>query len=662
MKLTRLRLHNFQCFGPDSSTIDLEPITFLIGPNGAGKTAVHQALVRLFGVTTSLRRVRPSDFHFSPEEAALHSSRSGKLWVEAQFEFPETRESTGKHATIPPNFAHMRLTAADGVTQMRIRLSATMDEDGDIEEAIVFVLEVDGDDEPAKTKIVSKLDRVALQVHYVPARRDPTEHISYAANALLGRLLRSANWDAQREQIQEFTARINQTLAESDAIVAISRLLSGHWTSMHKGEYFADPHVSFDAADLEGLLRHLTVGFAPGHEKHSVDFSRLSDGQQSILYLSLVLAAQAIGRAVLDHSSTAFDAVKLRPPVFTMIAMEEPENSLSPHYLGRLVKALSTFAGNPDAQVMVATHAPSLLRRVDPKNIRYLRLDSDRRTVVKTVLMPAATDEAYKFVREAVLAFPELYFSRLVILGEGDSETIVLPRLLAAKGLSEDEVAICVAPLGGRHVNHFWRLLHGLGIPHLTLLDLDLGRYQGGWGRIRYALRQLLRFQPISSTVTEEVIAGLPSWNSGDYLPDSVSGKVWLEKLESFGVFFSSPLDLDLAMLSRFPNAYTSAGEGDDADDEPEKLDQEDAGSRDPDGSTIAAVLGKVHCEVEGYDEIEEWRYFTWYRRLFQLGSKPAAHLEALANLSDDKLALEMPESLERLLDKARAKVAKLPE
>ena len=30
-----------------------------------------------------------------------------------------------------------------------------------------------------------------------------------------------------------------------------------------------------------------------------------------------------------------------------------------------------------------------------------------------------------------------------------------------------------MVPLGGRHVNHFWRLVHDLAIPHLTLLDLN---------------------------------------------------------------------------------------------------------------------------------------------------------------------------------------------
>ncbi|WGR70334.1 MULTISPECIES: ATP-dependent endonuclease [unclassified Bradyrhizobium] len=112
-----------------------------------------------------------------------------------------------------------------------------------------------------------------------------------------------------------------------------------------------------------------------------------------------------------------------------------------------------------------------------------MRLNKRRKTVVKRIELPE-DQEALKFVREGVQAFPELYFSRFVILGQGDSEEVVLPRLLAAKGILVDDESISAVPLGGRHVNHFWRLLHGLGIPHVTLLDLDLARYHGGWGRI----------------------------------------------------------------------------------------------------------------------------------------------------------------------------------
>ena len=117
---------------------------------------------------------------------------------------------------------------------------------------------------------------------------------------------------------------------------------------------------------------------------------------------------------------------------------------------------------------------------------------------MRAIRLPNADEgEVHKYVKEAVRAFPELYFASLVVLCEGDSEEIVLPRLATAVGLPLDRRFVSVVPLGGRHVNHFWRLLRDLGIPFVTLLDLDRERVGGGWGRIHYACAQEVTFRPL---------------------------------------------------------------------------------------------------------------------------------------------------------------------
>lgn len=645
MKLARLRISNFQSFGQQATSVDFEAMTFLLSPNGSGKTAVLQALARLFGFDPSLRRIRETDFHVTPADLASGDVGPLTLWIEAQFEFDELKEPKGKHTTIPGHFAHMQLASAAGVPRVRFRLTADMDEEGDIEETLHYVVEVDKDDEPVKMVAVQKHDRNAIQVHYLPARRDPIDHISYAANSLLGRALRAADWQVERETIAGLTENISTALAGNAAVGGIGKQLSTHWAALHKGTYYASPSVSFERNEIENLLRHLTVGFTPGPGEKIVDFSRLSDGQQSLLYVSLVLSIQAIGREVLAKKLDAFDVDKLRPAVFTLVAMEEPENSLSPHYLGRVIKALTNFSGHDDAQALIATHAPSLLRRVPPENIRYLRLDADRETTVKSIEMPDVADEAHKFVREAVQAFPELYFSRLVILGEGDSEEIVLPKLLQANGLAEDDTSIVVAPLGGRHVNHFWRLLNGLGIPHVTLLDLDLARHQGGWGRVRYAAKQLLALGVPIKNLTLESIEALPAWNGADHILTSDQGKAWLAWLETQSVFFSAPLDLDFAMLRKFSAAYgLTAGE-----------------LSAPEPATLTSVLGKSRHGVEQYVQ-EHQKHFAAYHTRFKLGSKPAQHLSAMALLDDAALVKDVPPRIGRLIAAVAQKLKGLPE
>ena len=102
---------------------------------------------------------------------------------------------------VPGNFAHMQLVAENGPAQVRFRLKATIDQDDDIEESFTYVISEDADGTPVEESRVSKQDRGAIQVHYLPARRDPADHIAYSANALLGRALRSADWSAEREEI-----------------------------------------------------------------------------------------------------------------------------------------------------------------------------------------------------------------------------------------------------------------------------------------------------------------------------------------------------------------------------------------------------------------------------------------------------------------------------
>lgn len=645
MRLAYLRICNFRCFGSVATDIQLDDTTFILGPNGTGKTAVLQALARMFSVDPALRKIRASDFHIAADEAPDAAPEERRLWIEADFEFPELElEDADDMPAVPGNFAHMLMVDDDEPVRVRLRLAATLDQDGDIEETFTYVTKTDDAGLPTEESRASKQDRNAVQVHYLPARRDPSDHISYSANALLGRALRAADWSKERGAIGDLTAQITAALTGNAAIEGIGESLTGIWCQLHKGQFFADPAVSFAQNEIDTLLRHLSLTFTPGHGEPLVDFSRLSDGQQSLLYISMVLAMREIGDKVLAGELDAFDIDKLRPAIFTLLAVEEPENSLSPHYLGRVVRAVSEFAKGQSAQALVATHAPSLLRRVAPETIRYLRLDGNRRTVVARIVLPQNEDAA-KYVREGVQAFPELYFSRFVILGEGDSEEVVLPRLLAARGILTDDASISIVPLGGRHVNHFWRLLHALGIPHATLLDLDLARYQGGWGRIKYAAKQRLKYGDVAYPgIDDDDIEGIPAWDSDQGLLVDDDG--WIEYFEGRGVFFSSPLDLDFMMIEAFGEVY--------------KIDDDER--EEPDETMLKAVLGKKHDTVDGQYTDEQLELFDAYHRRFKLGSKPAWHIRAMAALDDAELAADMPAVMTALFDYVETELEGLPE
>lgn len=260
MKLQTVRLHNFQSFGNEPTEIDLDDVTYLIGPNGSGKTAALIAICRAFSLDPALRRIQRSDFHVPVDEDEPPAERT--LWIELDFSFPELKQRDA-NTTVAPHFGHMRLDEPAGIPRVRFRLSAVLTEDGDIEETLVYVLDVDEEGEPLSTALVPRTERSQIQVHYLPARRDPAEHIAYGASALLGRLLRAVNWDQERDEIQGLTDQISESLASNPSVNAFSKSLHDVWTRLHKGSFFSDPRITFAASDIESLLRHLSVSFTP---------------------------------------------------------------------------------------------------------------------------------------------------------------------------------------------------------------------------------------------------------------------------------------------------------------------------------------------------------------------------------------------------------------
>ena len=346
---------------------------------------------------------------------------------------------------------------------------------------------------------------------------------------------------------------------------------------------------------------------------------------------------------------------------------------MSPHYLGRVVSELVAIATGDRAQVLISSHSPCIVGRVPPDRVRYfLGHEQAASTRVKRIPLPTdKTDEAFKYVREAVRGYPELYFARLVILGEGPSEEIVLRRLFEASGTPLDTHFISVVPLGGRHVNHFWRLLHALEIPFLTLLDLDREKEGAGWGRVQYVRDELvvrygaghedLRFQDRDGKARSLDEA---AWNSLGERPnaDTADMDAWLDLFTTrFNVFFSSPLDLDLAMLEAFAGAYKGLAPPAKGPRLPASTDSDyhlaiNQRTRQllaADVSTAPEDLGSTYSD-------KQKELFAWYKYLFVDGSKPVAHMRALLTIDDETLSTGAPQALKRLVERART-VLSLP-
>ena len=129
----------------------------------------------------------------------------------------------------------------------------------------------------------------------------------------------------------------------------------------------------------------------------------------------------------------------------------------------------------------------------------------------------------------------------------------------------------------------------------------------------------------------------------------------WISMLEEYNIFFSYPLDLDFMMLSYLELEYeATATEGPQVPDK--ELDPVGFGEKLKNG--IQATLKSSNATAETYSE-DEKELMIWYNYLFLGRGKPSTHIEALSEISDEDLAENIPEVLERIFDRIMEILAK---
>ena len=680
MKLTKVIINNFRSFG-DSQVIGFNDQTVLIGNNSSGKTTVLQALSKLFSDKQNDRIIRKSDFHLPKGLRPGENSRT--LFIETIFEFDEL-DGTAYSPAIPSFFEHFTVSQGDAKPFLRIRLESSWEDDGTVEGSIdtqIYYISSAEDiikDEDKHRAPRKDLDKI--RVLYVPASRTPEKELGNASGSMLSRLVNSINWTD--DEIKEITNKIdelnNTFLSESGALTQINQEIQKSWKLYHEDKRFSQAELTINSSEMAGALRQIALKFSPTTTEEAFTVLELGDGLRSIFYFSLVDSILDIELKIIKDREENPDnpRFKLIPPIITILAIEEPENHIAPHHIGKLVKRFKQLSNNDNSQVVLTSHSPAIVKRIEPEDLRYLRIENNdivHQTITYFIELSQAIDESYKYIKGAIQAYPELYFAKLVVLGEGDSEELLLPKFFDLLGKEIDSSQISIVPLGGRHVNYFWKLLKSLKIPYITLLDFDNERYGGGWGRIKYAIQQLLEIDiERSDLVTmedgrilnDEDIARISSNQISDIFSQPLSS--WINHLEKFNVFFSAPLDIDFLMLQHYKDYYLgtlSTNEGPvvsyiDENNDKKKIrltkmdrtnDYQLIGFKNRISEAIQATLKDKSGPGDSFTD-EEKELMIWYQYFFLGRGKPTTHMQFLSSISDDELKRTLPPVFEKII------------
>lgn len=678
MKLIKLKVFNYRSFGNEEQIVPINELTTFIGSNSTGKTAALCALNCIFSANSNDRVLQRSDFHL-PKDMKPDELEKQELYIEAIFTFEELKEDgeKGKYS-IPPFFQSMVVGGEGEVPYLRIRLEATWEKsnnvDGSIESRVMYITCPEGaevKDEHKATANRRELD--CIRVIYVPAVRDPSRQLKNVSGTMMHQIMSSINWsDEIKNNVEGKIKELNEEFKQEKGVSILDSAIHTQWQTYDSDYRYSNAQLRFNSTDIESSIKKSEVVFLPTVTGKEYTIDEMGDGLRSLFYISMVDSILDVEVKIQEEletnpENTSFTST---PPVLTIIALEEPENHIAPHLMGKLIKNLINIAKKTNAQTIMTSHAPAIIKRINPENLRYFRMNAEFfNTEVRSITLPdkEKLSDQYKYIKEAVKAYPELYFAKLVILGEGDSEEIILPKFIEAYGNDIDSSGISVVPLGGRHVNHFWRLLMDLKIPHITLLDLDRERDGGGWGRIKYAIEQLIKngvpkselLQIKGGLMSDEQFSQMDSWD----VTDTKAMQSWIDMLENHNVFYSTPLDIDFLMLENLGENYIlllDKNEGPRIEIERDgvktrvNIQDIDEGMFTDElqmriSKDVSNTLKECGGDGKTYTE-EQKKWMMWYNYFFLNRGKPSTHIAVLSQMSDEDFRINTPSIIERII------------
>lgn len=450
--LKKIRIHGFR--GLDNLEIDFEPTTVLVGTNNAGKTTLLKALQ--LSLSNSLS-ISDDDFFFS-DEITRKKIVIDLFFISVDENGNQINEFEDKWATV---FTEERI-GLDGNKQFLA--FRTIIEENLIRKTFKkkqYVIDVWYDfhseedgfwyDRQYNVDLSFYFDEIPF--FYLDANRDILEDLK-SKTSYLGKILSSIAYNEKdKKDIEKLIEDLNKTTIEK------SDILSNLHTTLEELDTAMDnPNNSVDITPFTKKLRDLNKGVKINYSQLSMEYHGMGTRSWSSLLILKAFILQ--NKNLADVGQVAY---------YPIIAIEEPESHLHPNAQKKLYSQINNIEG----QKLISTHSSYIAGSAKLKEVRSIFKENINVSVGKFIETDFDKEDIRKIYRQVINTRGELFFSKLVILFEGETEEQSLPILLK-KHFNKNSIELGVDFIGvGGSGNYlpFIRFFEAFNVPYLIFSD-----------------------------------------------------------------------------------------------------------------------------------------------------------------------------------------------
>ena len=458
MLLSRLRIENYR--GVKLLELALDETTVLVGENNCGKTTVLHALRACLYTLRSTGRASPFeefDLHFDSQSADPTSAPP--ITITLTFEESKAGDwSDEVEQRLGGDGGIIALVPPDDRSRVQLRVTAEYSKvTQDIETAYEF-LDANGKSLPAKNRSRLSALQQLRPLFYLSALRDAGKEFSRSSQFWSPFVKNSQIDPAKKAEIEEQLEAINAQIIEAHGTFkGVREHLSKVQDLVALGGHDV---VSVDAvpARVFDMLNRTQVSIASSTGA-KLPIGRHGEGTQSLTVLMLF-------DAFLKSELARKQGIKESKPI---VALEEPEAHLHPNAVRALWKTIRDI----DGQKLIATHSGDLLSEVDIHSIRRLyKVAGD----VRVGNIPRCTlddRQLQKFDYFVSRNRGELFFARVWLLVEGETDVIILSGAARILGIELEQAAVRIVDYAQSDLNMFIKAADSLGIYWHVFSDGD---------------------------------------------------------------------------------------------------------------------------------------------------------------------------------------------